>query len=243
MGWPQRLQHAGQRGGGLPSTETIPPVRWTDTRTKPSSGMAEVRSFRPVPATGLGQPPRGALVCDMVGPTPGHKNVDVQEVVHGKSASRPRTASVVSGGRDSAPAKIFAPVWRQRTVRGFCGGLQGETRSAAQKFGDADSLALRLQTDRPRFLFVDLERDRDHGYDGITRLAPCQLLRLRPAAPRPARGYTSTSIRAGSWIALSDRRWHSGWASWSPISRRGPQPGQHGYGVGRRRRQHSPHGL
>ena len=63
---------------------------------------------------GGGDPDRGPLVVDMIGPPSGDENGDVQEVLHGKSASRSRTSSVVSGGSFSSAAKIIAPVCGHR---------------------------------------------------------------------------------------------------------------------------------
>jgi hypothetical protein len=40
----------------------------------------------------------GPLMIDVIGPAPGDQDVDVQQVIHGKSDSRSRTASVVRGG-------------------------------------------------------------------------------------------------------------------------------------------------
>src|SRR5712691_13175544 len=58
-------------------------------------------------------------MVDVIGPTPGDQDVDIQEVFHGKSDRSSRTDSVVSGGWFSGAAKIIAPVCGQRTFRGF----------------------------------------------------------------------------------------------------------------------------
>ena len=49
-------------------------------------------------SSGRTNPRNGPLVIDVIGPAPGDQHVDVQQVVHGKSVSSSRTASVVSGG-------------------------------------------------------------------------------------------------------------------------------------------------
>ena len=58
-------------------------------------------------------------MIDVIGPTPGDEDIDIQEEFHGKSERSSRTDSVVSGGWFSGAAKIIAPVCGQRTRRGF----------------------------------------------------------------------------------------------------------------------------
>ena len=58
-------------------------------------------------------------MVDVIGPTPGHEDADIQKECHGKSESSARTDSVVSGGWLSGAAKIIAPVCGQRTRRGL----------------------------------------------------------------------------------------------------------------------------
>src|SRR5438552_18995457 len=57
-------------------------------------------------------------MLDVVRPTPGDENIDIREILHGKSERSSRTDSVVSGGWFSGGAKIIAPVCGQRTRRG-----------------------------------------------------------------------------------------------------------------------------
>ena len=57
----------------------------------------------------------------VIGPPPRDEDIDIEEVLHGKSERSSRTDSVVSGGWSSGAAKIIAPVCRQRTRRGFRG--------------------------------------------------------------------------------------------------------------------------
>src|SRR5438552_5862482 len=58
-------------------------------------------------------------MLDVVRPTPGDENIDIREILHGKSERSSRTDSMVSGGWFSGAAKIIAPVCGQRTRRGF----------------------------------------------------------------------------------------------------------------------------
>ena len=51
-----------------------------------------------LPSSEDANPRRGPLMIDVIGPAPGDQDVDVQQVIHGKSDSSSRTASVVSGG-------------------------------------------------------------------------------------------------------------------------------------------------
>ena len=60
--------------------------------------MAEVISFVAFRLLATANPRSGPLVIDVIGPAPGDQDVDVQQVIHGKSDSSSRTASVVSGG-------------------------------------------------------------------------------------------------------------------------------------------------
>ncbi len=61
--------------------------------------------------TGVERP----FMLDMIGPTPGNQDIDIQQVFHGNSARSSRTDSVVRGGWFSGAAKIIAPVCGQRT--------------------------------------------------------------------------------------------------------------------------------
>jgi len=55
----------------------------------------------------------------VIGPAPGDENADIQKIFHGKSASIPRTDSIVSGGWFAGAAKMIAPVRGQRICRGL----------------------------------------------------------------------------------------------------------------------------
>jgi hypothetical protein len=72
--------------------------------------------YQPARAFAVSKPTDGALVIRMIRPPPRDKNIHVQKIAHGKSASIWRVVSTFSGGsafsggRDSAGAKIIAPV-------------------------------------------------------------------------------------------------------------------------------------
>ena len=57
-----------------------------------------------------GDPPRGSFVVHMIFPAPRDQHIDVEQVIHGKSASNSRVDATVSGGNFPAGSKIKAPV-------------------------------------------------------------------------------------------------------------------------------------
>ena len=114
----QRAQHACQRGARLrhrhassrPLDRNPHEAKLRDSRGQQDGGLLFF---------GGGNPRHGTFVVDVIGPTPSNEDADIQKECHGKSESRARTDSVVSGGWLSGAAKIIAPVCGQRTRRGF----------------------------------------------------------------------------------------------------------------------------
>ena len=58
----------------------------------------------------LRDPVNGTGVVHVVAPAPSDEDVDIKQVIHGKSARIARVDSTVSAGKSSAAAKIVAPV-------------------------------------------------------------------------------------------------------------------------------------
>jgi hypothetical protein len=68
-------------------------------------------------------PSSNALMTGMFFPPPGHQQVDIEQIFHGKSASISRTVSVVSGRAPAGEENIITPVCSQRSRRTRLGVL------------------------------------------------------------------------------------------------------------------------
>ena len=117
MPTPQDGQHPLQNLAASP-TVIRPPVRWTETRTNPSSGMADVRIRSRADSDAIQDV---TFRWSRWSAPPGHQDIDVEEESHGKSALIARTVSRVSCGWLASGAKTVAPVSGQRTLSGFSG--------------------------------------------------------------------------------------------------------------------------
>lgn len=110
MNRPEARQHARQgcpRIGGrdLPAGA----LDGNADKTKLRNRRGQQKRF-PTPLH-LGDPRGSPRMLGMISPAPSHEQIHIEEVPHGKSASRPRTDSVVRGALSGAGAKIMAPVY------------------------------------------------------------------------------------------------------------------------------------
>ncbi len=107
------FQHPAQDLGGLRHGEASPcPLHRNADKTHLWDGRSE--ELHAALFLLLCDPTRRALVVGMIPPAPGDQHIDIQKMIHGKSASMSRVDSTVSFGRSSAPLKIVAPVSGQR---------------------------------------------------------------------------------------------------------------------------------
>jgi hypothetical protein len=118
MPTPQDGQHPLQNLAGLAQGD--PPAGSLD-RDADEPELRNGGRQDPVPSRQRCDPGRHPPMVPMVGPAPGHQDIDVEEESLGKSAMISRTVSRVSCGWLGSGAKTVAPVSGQRPLPGFSG--------------------------------------------------------------------------------------------------------------------------
>ncbi len=108
VGGAKHLDHALEHGTGLIRSN---PAARSLNRDADEAEFRDRRGqeLRAEPSSLSGEPNRDARMIGVVSPSPSDQQIDVEEVVHGKSDSISQTELVVSGGSSGPPEKAIDP--------------------------------------------------------------------------------------------------------------------------------------